>query len=133
MYTFSILVLFIFQMVLGIFTVCILRYIVTRTCNSKLGWYVSRKMLFKLYHLLIKCFQKTCLKNMIEQLCLQSSSFYWNFAALMLVKIMWREITGRHRNTMPHRLQGAKSFCMLFNSSKKGKMCSHKPAAQRRK
>lgn len=34
---------------------------------------------------------------------------------------------------MPHRLQGAKSFCMLFNSSKKGKMCSHKPAAQRRK
>lgn len=47
------------------------------------------------------------------------------------MKVLQREITGRHRNTMSCRLQGMKSCHMLFDSSKKGKRCSDKPTAQK--
>lgn len=47
------------------------------------------------------------------------------------MKVLRREITGRHRNTMSCRLQGMKSCHMLFDSSKKGKRCSDKPIAQK--
>lgn len=50
---------------------------------------------------------------------------------LMFTKVLQREITGRHRSTTSCRLQGVKSCCMLFDSSKKGEMCSDKPTAQK--
>lgn len=58
-------------MVHDIFTIYILRYIATHKCNSKLGWYVSRLMLFKLYYLLIKVFPK----KFVWRMWLNNSAF----------------------------------------------------------
>lgn len=58
-------------------------------------------------------------------------NFFWKFMSLMLMKVLQGEITGRHRSTTSRRLQGMKSCRMCFDSSKKGKMCSDKPTAQK--